>query len=98
MANTVLGPRVPGSAHIPFNPINKWGGKPKVFRADGSVIDWKSPIREPLFQVHVDTREGSIPIGPRIGLAIASEIAATTQVAIKAGRIHGWANPTVVPA
>lgn len=99
MANTVSGPRVPGSEHIPFKPFNPHGKTPTVTRRDGSVIEWKSPIREPLFQVFVEDKEkGRIPIGPKMGMAVCDSVASACQLAIKSGRIHGWSNPHVVRA
>lgn len=96
MTNRVLAPRVPGSEHIPFKPFNPHGKAPVVTRKDGTVIDWKSPLREPLFQVFVDDQErGRIAIGPQIGMAIADQAASACRLAIKAGRISGWSNVSV---
>jgi hypothetical protein len=82
----------PGSK-VPFNPINPWGRKAAY--PDG----WKSPMREPLFQVHVmDNERGVIPIGPKVANDLASELCAATRLAIKTGRITGWSDPTVLPA
>lgn len=92
MANTVSGPRFFDSS-APFNPINPHGAKARM--PDG----WKSPLKEPLYQVFVeDHRHGCIPIGPKIGNAIASELCATVQTSIAAGKITGWTNPHVMPA
>lgn len=82
----------PGSK-IPFNPINPHGAKARY--PDG----WKNPLKETLFQVFVEDREnGHIAIGPKIGLNIAFELCATTNTAIKAGKISGWSNAHVLPA
>jgi hypothetical protein len=93
MVNRVSSPRVPGSEHIPFNPINPHGSRAKM------PVGWQSPFREQLFQVFVEDRsKGCIPIGPKISLNVASEVCALTTIAIKSGRIHDWANPHVLPA
>lgn len=82
----------PGSK-IPYSPINPHGRKARY--PDG----WKSPLREPLFQVYVnDQLRGDIPIGPKVRNDVASQICAAVQVAIKSGKINGWSSPTVVKA
>lgn len=81
------------NSRVPFNPINPHGSKAKM--PDG----WKSPMREPLFQVHVmDAELGHICIGPKVRNDIASQICAATQASIKAGKITGWSDPCVLPA
>lgn len=83
--------RVPGSEHIPFNPINPWG---RAAKARGMPDGWKSPLNEPLFQVFVDDREsGRLAIGPKMIRSIADEFHSAVNLAIKSGRIRGWANP-----
>lgn len=90
---------VPGSEKIPFNPINPWGQKPVVRRKDGSIMNWKSPLAEPLFQVHVlDHKRGDLRIGPKIRRDIADQLCANVTIAIKAGKITGWSSPCVLPA
>ena len=97
MANTVSGPRVPGSAHIPFNPQNAFGKTPTVRTKDGKIIDWKSPIREPLFQVMVeDETKGLIAVSPKMRHDVIADLASLTNIAIKSGRISGWTNPHIV--
>ena len=99
MTNRASGPIVPGSEHIPFKPINAHGKTPVVMRKDGSVINWKSPLGEPMFQVHVQDREhGDLPIGPKFAMGIADQLCATVKIAIKSGKITGWSNPHVVSA
>jgi hypothetical protein len=102
MVNRVLGPRVPGSEHIPFSPMNLPGGEMltgKVRNADGKLIDWKSPLRERHYQVVVEDRNlGCIPVFPKAGMALADQFCSTLKLAIKSGRISGWSNPHVVPA
>jgi hypothetical protein len=98
MTNTVSAPRVPGSEHIPFKPFNPHNKTPTVTRADGSVVEWKSPMREKLYQCFVeDVDRGHIPIGPKVGMAIADSFRSATQLAIKSGKITGWSNPHVKP-
>ena len=98
MANTVSGPRVPGSEHIPFNPINPWGRKPTVRRADGTEIDWTSPLRQPIYRVVAeDIATGkTIPIFPATQLQYADEFCAMVKRMIKQGFEKQWSNPTVV--
>lgn len=81
------------NSKIPFNPINPHGRKAKY--PDG----WKSPLREPLYQVHVNDKDrGNIPIGPKARNDVASQLCTTVQAAIKSGRITGWSSPHVMPA
>lgn len=95
--NRVASPRVPGSEHIAFRPINAHGKTPVITRPDGSVIDWKSPLAEQAYQVRVDDRErGDIAIGPKCVLGLADQLCAATKLAIKSGKITGWSNPHVV--
>jgi hypothetical protein len=99
MANRVSAPIIPGSPNVPFRPINPFGRKPQVLKADGTPLDWTSPLAEPLFQVWVlDHKKGTIPIFPKVGRAVAEEFLAHTKAAIKSGRIRGWAAPTILPA
>jgi hypothetical protein len=99
MSNHVSGPRIPGSEGIPFSPINPWGREPVVKRRDGTVINWKSPLREPIFQVFVeDAEQGLIPIGPKCPMGMADNFLAATKLAIRSGRISGWTNPHLVKA
>lgn len=82
----------PGSK-VPFNPINAHGAKAKY--PDG----WKNPLKERLWQVFVEDKErGCIPIGPKVGFNVVSELCATVNTAIKAGTISGWSNPHILPA
>jgi hypothetical protein len=82
----------PGS-DVPFRPINPWGRKAPM--PDG----WKNPMQQKLYQVFVLDKElGQIPIGPRMRQDAADQFCAATRIAIKSGRIHDWANPTVLPA
>lgn len=92
MTNRVGDTFFPGSK-IPFNPINPHGAKARM------PAGWKSPMQEKLYQVHVEDRKlGCIPIGPKMGNAIASELCATVQAAIQIGKISGWTNPHVLAA
>jgi hypothetical protein len=96
--NRVSGPIVPGSEHIPFRPINAHGKTPVVLRRDGTVIDWKNPLREVIAQVKVlDREKGEIAIGPKVAMAVADQLCATVKLAIKSGKISGWSHPHVVP-
>lgn len=80
----------PGSK-IPFNPINPHGARAKM------PIGWKNPLKRKLYQVHVMDKDGGhIRVGPKIEIDVASELCATIQMAIKAGKITGWSSPTVI--
>ena len=97
--NKVSGPRVPGSEHIPFNPINPWGRTPVVKRHDGSVVDWKNPLRVRLYQVFVEDREkGEIAVGPKVQMDVCDQTLSAIKIAIKSGKITGWANPHIKAA
>jgi hypothetical protein len=90
--NRVSGPRMPGSEHIPFSPINPWGRKAAM------PAGWKSPLERRLYQVWVDDSEkGEIPVGPAMGKDVIDDLHATINLSIKSGRITGWANPTIKP-
>lgn len=68
-------------------------------RPDGTVIDWKTPLGAPMFQVRVQDREkGEIAIGPKCVMGLADQLCAATRLAIKSGKISGWTNPHVVSA
>lgn len=95
--NSVASPRVPGSEHIPFRPINAHGRTPKVLRADGSEIAWKNPLAEPLYQVRVDCAErGNIAIGPKMGAGVCDQMLSAIKLAIRSGKVAGWSNPYIV--
>jgi hypothetical protein len=82
----------PGSS-IPFNPINPHGAKAAY------PAGWKSPMQQKLHQVFVlDRNRGQIPVGPKMRAEIAEQLCAAIRVAIKAGRIHDWTEPTVLAA
>lgn len=87
----------PGSK-VPFRPINPWGRKAQALRYDGTPMPdgWKSPLAEPLYQVHVlDSVKGDIPIGPKIGQQVCDQMCANLKLLIKAGPITGWSSPYV---
>lgn len=91
------------NSKIPFNPINPHGSRARYPDGRRAGLDappgWKSPLREPLYQVHVEDKDrGHIPIGPKVRNDIASQLCAAVQTAIKSGRVTGWANPYVMRA
>ena len=91
MTNRVSASIVPGSPDKPFNPINPWGRKAPMPQG------WVSPLERRPYQVFVDDRhKGRIPIGPKWGMNEAMQLCATTNAAIKAGKISDWSNPHVV--
>jgi hypothetical protein len=90
MTSTVIGPRVPGSEHIPFKPINPWGRKAKM--PEG----WVSPLERRVYQLYVDDKDkGTIAICPRMQRPIVEEWLAALKIAIKTGKITGWSNPHI---
>src|SRR5271156_4224518 len=89
MSNRVGDTYFPGSS-VPFNPINPFGAKAAYPKG------WKNPMNDRLYQVFVEDRhQGRIPIGPKITGAVADQLCATVETAIKAGKITGWTNPHV---
>lgn len=62
--------------------------------------DWKSPLRDPLFQVVVEETDGSPPhfVGPAWKRESADNLCEAIAKAIKTGVEKTWANPMVVPA
>ena len=61
--------------------------------------DWKSPLREAMFQIVVEETDGSPAhfIGPARGKELTDQLCEAVKLAIKVGKITGWANPHVVP-
>jgi hypothetical protein len=54
-------------------------------------------MKQQLFQVHVTSQNTQIPIGPKFSTKPAAEqLAYMTNKAVAEGRIHGWADATVV--
>lgn len=52
---------------------------------------------QPLYQVHVTSKNTQIPIGPKFSTkAAAEQLAYMTNKAIVGGKVHGWADATVV--
>lgn len=51
-----------------------------------------------MFQVHVVNARGKvIPVGPRVSeKGFAEQLLSDIKTHISAGRLHGWADPTVV--
>lgn len=78
----------------PFRPINPWGREAEITDHAGNRIDWKNPLDVETYQLYVeDAEKGCIPIGPRAQRSIVSEWHSLVNVAIKSGKISGWANP-----
>lgn len=79
---------VPGSAHLPWSPINRYG--------DGAAPmpkGWKNPLRQPLFQVMVEDREdGLIPVSPAMIRDTAELVLHACKLAIRQGHRKNWAN------
>lgn len=99
MVNRVLGPRMPGSEHIPFRPINPHGSRPVVKDANGNLIEWKSPLREQLYRVMVEDREGNlINASPATQQQYAVEFCSMVNRMIREGKETIWSNPHVVKA
>jgi hypothetical protein len=53
-------------------------------------------MRQPLYQVHVETREGKLlAVGPAMIRQACEMFCATIKAQIKAGREREWANPHI---
>lgn len=55
------------------------------------------PSRPALFQVWVDTPNGSIPVGPKCPQHAAFALADAIEIEIGRGRERTWSNPRVAP-
>jgi hypothetical protein len=54
-------------------------------------------MAQTMYQVHVTAKNAQIPIGPKFSTKPAAEqLAYMTNKAVAEGRIHGWADATVV--
>ena len=69
-----------------FRPINPWGrAMPKPARPYRD-----KPLHHALYQVFVDTRKGTIPVGPRWSEELAGAFAETINKAVALGAEKEW--------
>jgi hypothetical protein len=81
-----------------FRPINAHGklhSPTGVFDRNGNSTRQATPAMEPLYQVHVETHAGYIPVGPKCGQRMAEQFMIAINRSIAKG-MGTWSNPTLV--